>query len=397
MIKIISDNRKAEKILNKIVGIIAKNGGYLDGDIEVRCAHGNVSVHSPGNKQVRQMFRIPHGLLLPYEEFEIAIKKNKFVLVSASEDVTPVQKKLMKAMLELYNVTGKLAQHRATSPWLMHKDNKALMEILLNCRYGEEFEKMRRMIDEGSDEELELLTFFKTRLLRCRLHKQWGKQVLVILPLIDALNHHVLGAGFDHIYAKNGAAMSVACKQLPDSDECLACYGAMDAMDSYLHYGFVDEAAPFVRSAPIEIDLGEGGTIDVQASYGGVDAEELPEPLKDLVFFMPSITVNHKKKRAQLSHLFIPQKNGILSMRRILNYVIRILNPDLEDQVYIRWLAEAERMVLETNIKLYDDIEDVTIGIGEGEEKDEVLKFISLQKGRISTYISSINSSHKGF
>ena len=70
------------------------------------------------------------------------------MLHGASGKATKFHKSLMKLMLDLYNETDKLAQHRLSSPWLMYKDAPAPLDMLLSAREGSEYKIIRTMMEE---------------------------------------------------------------------------------------------------------------------------------------------------------------------------------------------------------------------------------------------------------
>ena len=63
-------------------------------------------------------------------------------------------------------------------------------------------------------------------------------------------------------------------------------YNALDALDAYLNYGFVDTSAGFVRSVPVRIDLPDVGVIDIQARVAQ-RRKQLAAGLTDLGALLP--------------------------------------------------------------------------------------------------------------
>ena len=397
MVKIISDNKKAEKILQDIVEIVSKHGAYIDEDIEIHCQGGYISVLSPENKIARPMFRIPHDVLISFDQFDVGIKKNRFVLKSNNADVPKTQVTLMKHMLELYNVLGQLEYHRKACPWVAYKDHPALLELLMQGREGEDIREIQAMINEADDpdgqEALEIKTFFRTRLLKCRLHKKFRKPVSVLLPLIDSLNHNISGSRFINAYPPEGSFLAVPYKPIEGYDECFATYRRLDAMDAYLDYAFIDKDAPMVRSVPLRIPLEGIGTLVIRALDGYANPEKLPEELKDILFYMPVIHAYEERKEIELSHIYIPQKTAIFSLRRILKYSIRLLDPDLSPEKVKEYMGIAEQAVLETNHAYFLKMKKTAEITIKSKESDNILCLANSQIDRIQTYTSSINSS----
>ena len=396
MVKIISDNKQAEKILSDIVEIVSKHGAYIDEDIEVHCQNGYISVKSPNNKETRPMFRMPHTVLIPFYEFDIQIKKNQFVLKSYNKDLPKVQVTLMKNMLKLYNVLGQLEYHRKACPWIAFKDHPAMLEYLMKSREREYNDEVETLINaDGSPEiieDIEKKTFFRTRLLKCRLHKKFRKPVSVLLPLIDSLNHNIMGPRFFNAYPADGALLAVPYKPIEGYDECFVTYRRLDAMDSYLDYAFIDENAPIIRSIPLRISLQDLGTISIRALDGYINPEKLPEDLKDIVFYMPVVHTFEERNEVQLSHLYIPQTSAIFSMRRILKYSIELLKPGLPPEKLREYMGIAEQAILKTNQDYFLKMKKMAETIIISKDSEDIFRLSDTQINKIQTYISSINS-----
>jgi len=390
LVRISSDNKKAKKILQNIAETLTANGAYIDPDIEIRCQNNSISAHTDQNLKIRLAFQIPHELLLPYDLFEIGIKKDQFILKSTASKASPVQTKLIKAMLDLYNATDQLTTHRTACPWLFYANQPAIIKMLLKAREGDDTNALRKLLkdpDQNRD-HLELLTFFKTRLLRCNLHKKWRKPSATLLPLVDSLNHHILGTHYNHIYTPNKGMLSLTARCPKGDGQCMASYGRLDSLDSYLHYAFIDKDAPFVRSIPATINLDNEITIEIHGLNVGINQEDLPEQLKGLDFYIPAIEIHHEARRIIFSHLFIPQDAAKLSMRRILGYSLKTLDSKINEEKYKQTLLQTEHKIVTTNNAYYQKLLNLYESVEHNQKNTDLKKLAQIQLKKIKNYMN---------
>ena len=216
---------------------------------------------------------------------------------------------------------------------------------------------IKRFIKEGALEDLLLLTFFKTRLLQCHLNKKDSPPENVIMPLMDSMNHSLKAADYRHYYSPEGeGTIGVPVSQpVEGSDECFVKYGTFDSLDTYLHYGFVDDA-PFAKSVPVKIDLGEYGTIVVAALNAYVAPEDIPEQFKDMGFYMPVINI-YGDKRAVLSHAILPSIAAPKSLRRVLSLAVQLMNKSIDVDKINTLMLQAEQKLVTMNLEYYSNME----------------------------------------
>lgn len=390
MVKIVSNNKKAEKQLKKIADMAIEFGGFIDPDIEIHADPGSISVYSPHNKEPRAIFKMPHDVLIPFELFEIGIKKDNFYLKAASKKAAAHHITLMKAMLELYNATGQLAAFRKSSPWLAYKDCPPVMNMLMDSNSGEYKKTIESIMQEDNAEELlEIYTFFSTRAVKVSLHKNFRKAQKALMPLIDSLNHHTDGGQFSNVYTKKGTGFLVPYyKPVAGTDECFARYRRLDAFDTYLNYAFIDENTPIMRSVAVKVEIDGVGTINIRNFDGYVDAEKTPEKFKDMLFYTPVMSFSEDKKTATLSHIFIPRQGAILTLRRLLEHIILTMAPKLEQdlQTFKKHVDLAEKTILESNRRSYKQMTNVVMNNGGEETFPDLLKLIGIQTQIIEDY-----------
>ena len=354
-----SDNPDIEKVLIGINDRVMAEGAVMAEGLEIACKNGEMSILSSGVPTAGPLIKMPHNCLLPYDDFTLALEGSDIVIKSHTDKVTPLQVGLMEYMMALYNMTDKIDLHRAASPWMILQKAPEVLDILAMGREGDGFRgQVSAIRQEKAGDAFTLSTFFNSRLLGCRLYEPKTKKKRVLMPILDCLNHTAAGAFFQNDYPDKGRS-SIFIRQsnpVPGSNECYAFYGRLDAFDSYINYGFVDEKAPMVRSVPIDIDFGKFGTIKIRGLTGMVKKSELPDLYKDLFFHMPIINVYHDEKRAEMSHIFIPGRNARKSMRRILEFVILLLIPSISESEALGYVLKAESEIINRNVAYYNDL-----------------------------------------
>ena len=391
MVKIVSDNKQAEKILNNIAEVITEHGAYLDEDMQIHCKDGGISVCSPSNKNPRRLFQLPHETLIPYENFDIGIKKNEFFLKNIKDGTPAHLIKLMENMLALYNATNQLQNLCTASPWIACKDHPGIINMLLQNREGDDIRDLEERLQNPADEEALIKhVFFRTRLMKLRLHKVFRKYVPVLLPLVDSLNHHLKGCTFTNDYPADEedrkASLIVPYIPVDGSDECFAKYRRMDSMDTYIDYAFIDTGTPMVRSIPLQIKLENIGTIQVRALDGYMKAEEIPERLQDLLFYMPTVTIDHKNNHIELSHVYIPQEAALRSLRRIIRYILQNLKPDIDPETETKSMLIIEKEMIQANHAYYCKLQKIAAENDGAEIHDDLSKITALQLEKIENY-----------
>jgi hypothetical protein len=361
MANILTDNVQIETILRKISTQIENAGGFIDPHIDLVYDGHRLSIQKSGNSTDLHCIKVPDEMLVRYHDFDVDIEDKNIVIAPYKSNTSSPQYELFTHILALYNESGIFKNHFKTSPWLNYAQAPELMKLLLKSRGGPNVDTISQMIghDEYKD-ELALFTFFKKRMTFCRLNKQSDEMTEVFLPLIEFLSHHPLGAVYERLHDKETAQSFMAvhpATPVQGSAECFTCFGALDAMDAYMHYGAVDGAAPFVRSIPLTIKLPDIGTINIRTRNKSLPLDERPEHLRDLGHYLPIINHREGSKQLGLSHIIIPNAQAPFSLRRILHEAIIQLEPSLDEKSSEPFVEELETIIVDRNLEYYRTIE----------------------------------------
>jgi len=214
------------------------------------------------------------------------------------------------------------------------------------------------------------------------------------MPIIDFVNHHPDGSNFglSDNEKKTGKARFVSimdARPVPNSNECYAYYNQMDTLDAFVNYGFPDSNANFVRSMPLNIDLGEAGSLAVQSASYGMIKQRLHKSVAGLRPYIPT-TLRNDNEGIEVSHLAIPvTEDAPNALRRVLRMLIsnrsaRIFNTE---QVW-EYVVAAEKTIVESNIDFYKNlIAKAHKNIEKGEEGwDMILDIGNIQYNKLLKY-----------
>jgi len=361
-----SDNPGIEKHLNKLEALVEDSGGGLHSQLVIKSEGGNLAVETvePMDKG-REIIRLTRQSLLPEDQYKIGVQGDHFTLDFPSDSLlSDLQKKLTDCMVNLYNETGKVRLHRSYSFLLSLRDYP---EILKHLQAGRVFSQIvtqwaPKVLEglEGDEEDRFLAeTFLKTRHLGYNDHVRVSN-VSILMPVVDFLNHHWRGAGFNVVRGVRKGDLTVnSSHPLEGCLECYAFYGALDAFDSWVRYDFIDLSAPIVRSVPLELVVPGVGTICVGAPTGGMSRAKLAKAVADLRLFVPTINVHdgdNSEKRVDVSFLMIPVSASPKALVRVLHYVLALVlghGGDMTKQQKQDWVKEAEHTIVEKNIEYY--------------------------------------------
>ena len=325
MVSVLADNLEVERSLRRLIALSRAGGAEFSPDLIIRCVDGSLSIEAPPDSVGKVLIRLPWDCLVPLPPFQFAIADGKFVIASHEPELTGASVAMMEAMLELYTLTNKPAVHRRTSPWSLAASHPEILPNLLTGRTPQ----YRDLIVSGNRDQIELQSFFKTRMLGYT-ETEAAPSYPVLMPILDAMNHHSDGAQYDvDAHGTRGPTMTMArSRPVPGTgNECFACYGAHDCFDSWMGFGFIDETAQFVRSLRIGLDLPGRGMIQTTDAFAKRDKKDLPSPVSDLRFYIPALFAK-KPQRIEVGSLLIPGPQAPRALRRTLHFLITELSPD---------------------------------------------------------------------
>jgi len=361
--KIVTDNKAIQRELASLGKCMQDNGTWIHPDITIAYTEETgLSIQMERTSNPRDfIIKVPVEQLVPYELLNMAVKGNDFVIDPDKDKLSPVQIDLAERMIEIYNLTNKVEFHKSENAWILFREAPELLDLLLEAfswspsiEYYSNF--LHGLEDAASMDQFILDSFSSSRFLGQKIHGS-EKTVQVIMPIIDFLNHDYRGSGFaSPTNPEEKQWIGVTCAQpFISRNECYASYGTNDALNSFLIYGFIDATAPYVRSIPLEIPIGDLGKITVY-SLNMKSKSSPSEQLQDLHQFMPKIKKD-KDGAVHLSHLFVTVPPFPRALRRILRHVIvTFCGHSVSEDFILEQTRAAERLVVGKNVAFYKEI-----------------------------------------
>ncbi len=351
MVSVLADNLENERSLRRLVALTEAAGAEFSRDLVVKCIDGSLSVEAPPDSVGSVLMRLPWDCLVPISPFQLAIAGDELVISSYEPSLTSTCVATMEAMLELYNLTNKLAAHRRTSPWSLIA---AHPELLPNLMTGRRI-LYQDLIRSGNRDQLEIKSFLNTRAFDYKA-KPGAPGFPVLLPVLDAMNHHSQGApfAFDDSTLRGRVLTVTRSRPLPGTgNECFAFYRPHDCFDCWMGDGFIDETTDFVRSLSMVIDIAGIGTVKLDDVFALRSEHELPPPVRDLHFYIPKLYATGRNQ-IETAAVLIPGRQAPRALRRTLYFVIselRLGRPPSRDLV-----MSAEQQVIAANTSYYQTV-----------------------------------------
>jgi hypothetical protein len=348
MVSVLADNLEIERSLRRLVSLAEIAGAEFSRDLVVKCIDGSLSVEAPRDSVGSVLIRLSWDCLVPIPPFHLAIAGDELVVSSYESSLTSACVAMMEAMLELYNLTNKLAVHRQTSPWSLIASHP---EVLPNLTTGRRI-LYQDLIRSGDRDQLEIKSFLNARAFDYKA-APGAPAFPVLLPVLDAMNHHSQGAPFAFDDSSVSGRVLTVRRSRPLSgtgNECFAFYRPHDCFDCWIGDGFIDETTDFVRSLSMVIDIAGVGTVKMDDVFALRSEQELPPPVRDLRFYIPKLYATGRNQ-IETAAVLVPGPQAPRALRRTLYFLISELNvgrPPSRDL-----LLNAEQQVIAANTRYY--------------------------------------------
>ncbi|GEM_PF-1249853 len=393
MVKFVCDNKDIEKALRRLHKQVVANGGLVYDGLTIGCHKGSFKITCDDKAAAGdRILVLPKNCLLPLDKFTLGLKGNNIVIKAHDKSLSKGQVAMMETMMELYNLTHKVRDQKKIATFSLYYEDRELFDLILKSHNRQGIPFLEKMIT--TDRKLFYLeSFLKTRVLGFKEVQKnpaekgskkkavpvpvkgepakGEKRVQVLMPIIDFLNHHPTATGFftsfktekgpldsdDAAYEGGGDGVAVVkCCPFEGSDEVYVNYGPYDAADTLIHYNYVEKNTAFVRSVPMQIKIPGVCTLLIKAVSGRANFKKLPDKIKDLKFFVPSIKADRARGTAELSALFIPQENAPRALRRVLALAINQAVTLKNDQQLMEAVRYAEKRVIAENLRYYSEL-----------------------------------------
>ena len=354
MVSIVADDGDVERCLERILALSRRGGAVFSDDMTIRCRAGDFAIEAPVRRAGEVLARLPRDRLVPIMPFRFSIESDDLRIAAMDPGQPRERVELMEAMLALYNLAGKMARHRRTSPWSLVAAHPQILPAIEPRLAGADLRMLAALARSGNGHDLMLNSFLLTRVYGDRASDAQAP-ALVLMPVIDALNHHIGGQPYVNETVGGRDYLSIRRSgPLPGAGaECFACYGPLDGFDSWTTYGFVDEAVPFMRSMAMTIDLPEAGRIVVDGARRPPVPGTVPAALTDIRFHVPRILAR-RPREITVSSLLIPGPGAPAALRRVLGHLVAELRPERRGGADL--VVRAEAQIVSANRSFYVEL-----------------------------------------
>jgi len=320
--RIVADDPGVAERLEALQDLVLAEGGYIHPALTIKCAGGEFCIESalsPDDRRV--VIFVPEACLPDTHAFDVSVNGDRFVWSPRHAGIGETRLRAFGLMMDLYDLTGKAAAHRARLPWLAFAPESPVLDLLDAARPGgtDALARVRR----GEADAVLVDTFF-----RSRVNRSDDSQASLLMPFIDFANHHSAAGpvlrGELRGDGRRGLGIANSRPEAASAD-CRFCYGQRDALDFLVCYGFADRTATVVQSVPFRVDVPGIGRLQVYSMpFAGncCPAARLPEALSDLHLFYPR-TFTGDDGVLRVAYLLVPPAGAPRALRRVIESLLR--------------------------------------------------------------------------
>ena len=352
-----ADRPDAAAALHALAMDVFGEGGAVRQGTLFRAVRGDLTVHhrSPGDPTCASLIEVPLACMPPTAAFRLSLTRGR---LRAARDpdgpaVTSVQARTFAGLIELYNALEKPWQWARQSPWLTLWDDPALLGHLAHAHRAVGRPRAWGLYRARAWRELLVHSFIRSRAFALRPDSGAGPPRDVLLPLLDALDHHDAAGRFQRAQRPGleggpRPVLAVAPAQpVAGSDACRVAYNVLDAQLALLHYGFLDSSAPFLLSVPVRVRIDAGATLCVLSATGRFH-DPLPAELEPLRAWMPRVLRSPPDVLA-VTRLPMPPAGEAARLVAVLRTLIARAWPNWDDARSAAAAARAAQALLAAN------------------------------------------------
>ena len=260
-----SSNKRAKELLNNIIREFLSAGGFIDHNVAVQEKNGNLSLLWKGREQHPQpAIQLPLDAMPAIGDFQFTFDGQSAQISGVKGQPNSSAVRLLELMLALYNHLNKFQQFLTASPISAFQQYEELVQLLNRGA------NTKLQIPEDNPFGYKLQLFFVSR-----RYQDLQDNRLKLLPFVDLIDHHAFAEPFKPVVTVPKPYLEVTYRPVKGEEgKLLASYGAMDALDTLVSYGFVDASAFFIRSVAF---IFEASGVEFHVGRGDVTTGQLPE------------------------------------------------------------------------------------------------------------------------
>lgn len=155
-----TDNPDLKNKLVSLVALVQSHGAFLDKNLHIIHSGTQLSVHINNyDSDFKKLIEIPISLMPEINDYEFTLKNEKIVC-KPKRGIDTLQSNIMQLMIEIYNETDKIREHKNSNLFYNLKNHKEFLKYLLHVEKSDKVKKYLELLDENKIEELLLESFF---------------------------------------------------------------------------------------------------------------------------------------------------------------------------------------------------------------------------------------------
>jgi hypothetical protein len=314
MVDIISDDKHIESLISKTIKAIVRHGGFVSPNLQIHSQKGSISIHSNLAKTNSEtILHIPDSCLPSCDDFEFILNGNDIEIKALGNKVNKTRQEMMYLVIDIFNASKKIEKHYKNGfKYNLYNKNPEAYMLIKAVESAIAFSEI--------GEYNVIKDFITTRALGFQSQDKPQKSQ-TLMPIVDWMNHNHLAEPYYMYQEKKSIALRILHSQtLKNSSECFVSYGLWDPLALLAKMDYFDELTPFVQSIPVEITLPNDIKLWIFRNF--TETMQHNVHTQGLGDYFPSLSKESKNTYC-LSHIFIPGKNRIRSLRRVLELIIR--------------------------------------------------------------------------
>jgi tetratricopeptide (TPR) repeat protein len=357
------------KILEKLLTTLTSMGAVFNDSLAIVESDGDIAVHcSSADTEPKKLMNVPLHCMPLLDDYRYSLDEAlKLTAVPRKNAINVKSQPIMALLVEMFNATDKIKHWRGSYPLFNLVGFQKIINKLLQARSNADdyrkycVEELSQLKNETLIESFvrsRVFTFSKADLrasgIKLKPHSAYG-----FIPVIELINHKIGKNGFQ-VNQKTSSLLTYTAPGKANR-EVFVQYNLDDPFVTFLTYGFVDMAAPWIYSIPVVLHSSIGMIINVANQIGSAKAAELPVNLRGLALYLPA-KADRQGNQIFINKLIIPGSEHIHTLRAALTYVLK--NADLEG-VYnnpVQLELEVERLelqLIEQNKVYWQQLQDV--------------------------------------
>lgn len=356
-----SDDPVLAKRLRDHVLLLEAAGGWVNPDLVIRSADGEISLAHAGEiTPETRLVWVPDECLVSVDPWILRRHGEEILPNPVGSTLRPRQLRILEVQCEILNLTGKLGKARNRLPRLALRDAPELLDSLTMRRFSSQSETRRPAAGGPAEPPDTLLdTFLQSRVLRPRVDGALEKPESFLMSLIDYQNHHSQAGPY--LYRRDDRSLFVeAWRTRNGDDECFVRYMTADAHALYLSHGFIDTSATFTWTSTFQITVEDIGVIHVLGGQRGYQDPSEATPLAERTRPGPALDLLPNGDM-RLSNLGISNEGDRSTLRRNLTIALLSWKKNLSQESMTGLVDSLERDVVSRTLAYYDQLRETAL------------------------------------